>query len=55
MRPGDVLSVRVSIIEARRSRTKPDRGIVKSHIEVRNQRGDTVMTVTAMNLIRCRG
>jgi acyl dehydratase len=54
VRPGDVLGVRVSIIEARRSRTKPDRGLVRSHIEVRNQRGETVMTVTAMNLIRCR-
>jgi len=54
VRPGDSLTVRVSILEARRSRTKPDRGLVKSHIEVRNQTGDTVMTVSAMNLIRCR-
>ena len=54
VRPGDVLTVRVSILEARRSRTKPDRGLVRSHIEVRNQHGDTVMTVNAMNLIRCR-
>ena len=54
VRPGDTLSVRVSIIEARRSRSKTDRGLVRSHVEVRNQVGDTVMTVTAMNLIRCK-
>ena len=54
VRPGDTLSVRVSIIEARRSRSKPDRGLLRSHISVHNQRGDTVMTLTAMNLVRCR-
>ena len=54
VRPGDTLAVRVSILEARRSRSKPDRGLVKSHIEMRNQDGDTVLTVSAMNLIRCR-
>jgi acyl dehydratase len=54
VRPGDVLTVRVSILEARRSRTKPDRGLVKSHIEVRNQAGDTVMTVRVMNLIKAK-
>jgi acyl dehydratase len=52
VRPGDTLSVRVNVLEARPSRTKPDRGLVRSHVEVRNQDGDTVMTVKAMNLIR---
>lgn len=55
VRPGDTLSARVTVIEARPSRSKPDRGLVRSHIEVRNQRGDTVMTVKAMNLVRRRG
>jgi acyl dehydratase len=55
VRPGDTLSVRVTILEARPSRSKPDRGLVSSHIEVRNQAGDTVMTVKAMNLVRRRG
>ena len=54
VRPGDKLTVKVSILEARKSRTKPDRGLLFSHIEVRNQAGDTVMTVKAMNLVRCR-
>jgi acyl dehydratase len=55
VRPGDTLSVRVSIVEARASRTRTDRGLVHSHIEVRNQSGETVMTVKAMNLVRRRG
>ena len=54
VRPGDVLRTRVTIVEARRSKTKPDRGLVRSAIEVLNQRGEVVMTMTAMNLIGCR-
>ena len=49
VRPGDVLSLRVTVLEARPSRTKPDRGIVRSAVEVLNQRGEAVMTVTATN------
>jgi acyl dehydratase len=44
----------VTIIEARRSRTKPDRGMVRSSIEVLNQDREVVMTMVAMNLLRCR-
>ncbi|MCX5909260.1 MAG: MaoC family dehydratase [Deltaproteobacteria bacterium] len=54
VRPGDVLSVRVTILEAKRSRSKPDRGIVHSYIEVLNQDREIVMTVKTMNLLRCR-
>jgi len=49
VRPGDTLSLRVTVIEARQSRSRPDRGIVRSAVEVLNQHGETVMTVTAMN------
>jgi acyl dehydratase len=54
VRPGDVLSVRVTILETRRSRSKPDRGLVRSRIEVLNQRGEVVMSMLALNLTRCR-
>jgi acyl dehydratase len=54
VRPGDTLGVRVTIEQARRSRSKPDRGLVHSLVEVRNQRGETVMTLKPMNLVRCR-
>jgi acyl dehydratase len=46
--------VRVTVTEARRSRTKPDRGIVRSLVEVLNQNDEVVMTQRPMNLMRCR-
>ncbi|HUY02828.1 MAG TPA: MaoC family dehydratase [Rhodocyclaceae bacterium] len=54
VRPGDRLSIRVTVVEARRSRSKPDRGLVRSAIEVINQAREPVMTMTAMNLLGCR-
>lgn len=54
VRPGDSLRVRVSIMETRRSRSKPDRGVVRSRVEVVNQRGDVVMSLEALNILRCR-
>lgn len=54
VRPGDRLSVRVTVLDARQSRSKPDRGIVTSFIEVLNQDDEQVMTFRAMNMIRCR-
>lgn len=54
VRPGDRLSVRITVVEARRSRSKPDRGLVRSAIEVVNDRREVVMTMNAMTLVRCR-
>ena len=54
VRPGDSLSIRLTVIEARRSRSKPDRGMVRTLIEVLNQRGEIVSTMQAMNLLRAR-
>jgi acyl dehydratase len=54
VRPGDTLRVRVTIEQARRSRTKPDRGLIHSLIETVNQDGDVVMSLRPMNLVRCR-
>jgi acyl dehydratase len=54
VRPGDVLSLRVTISGSRQSRTKPDRGIVNSLVEVINQHGRTAMSFKAMTLFRCR-
>ncbi len=54
VRPGDELSVRVTVMEANRSSSKPDRGIVRSFIEVFNQNHEVVLTVNAVNLLLCR-
>src|SRR5438874_9399921 len=43
VRPGDVLHLRVTVIEARRSRSRPQEGIVRSLIEVLNKEGAVVM------------
>jgi acyl dehydratase len=54
VRPGDELRVRVTVIEARPSRSKPDRGLLRSRIEVLEAGGSAVMTLTALNMIRRR-
>ncbi len=54
VRPGNRLSLRVRIVETRRSRTKPDRGIVRSLVEVMNQDHEVVMSWKGMNMLQCR-
>ena len=51
VRPGDELRVRVVVLDARPSRSKPDRGLIRASIEVGNQRGERVLTMVAMNLM----
>ena len=55
VRPGDEISICVTVLETKRSRSKPDRGIVHSFIEAMNQHREVVMNLKAMNLLRCRG
>jgi acyl dehydratase len=54
VRPGDMLSLRVTILEARRSRSRPGEGIVRSLVAVLNQDGEIVMSLKPISLIRCR-
>ena len=54
VRPGDTLRVRATVLDARRSRSKPDRGIVTSAVEITNQDGETVMTMKATNFFLTR-
>ena len=54
VRPGDTLNIRVTVLEANASRSKPDRGVVRSLIEVLNQNGELVMSCKAINLLRRR-
>jgi acyl dehydratase len=51
VRPGDELSVRVTVLEARPSKSKPDRGLVTSLVEVLNQANDVVMTLKVVNIM----
>ena len=43
VRPGDVLTVRREIVLSKRSRGKPDRGVLKTLVEITNQSGIQVM------------
>lgn len=54
VRPGHELRARITVTEARQSKSKPDRGIVRSHIELLNQDGATVMTMQSLGLFLCR-
>lgn len=54
VRPGDELRIRVTVTDSRRSRSKPDRGMVRTTIEILNQDGEIVSSMIAMNLLRCR-
>jgi acyl dehydratase len=51
VRPGDVLRLRVSVLDARVSNSKPDRGLVRSLIEVLNADDDVVSRTTAVNFL----
>lgn len=52
-RDGDTLSVRFTCLEARASASKPDRGIVRSKVEILNQDGQTVLS-SVHNLLIAR-
>ena len=54
VRPGDSLAVRIEILSTRRSRSKPDRGLVSNQLEVLNQRDEVVMTLKTVLLLRAR-
>jgi acyl dehydratase len=54
VRPGDVLTLHVTVEQTRRSRSKPDRGLVHTLLEVLNQNGEVVMTMKPMNMVRVR-
>jgi acyl dehydratase len=52
--PGDRLSVRATVMETRRSESRPDRGIVRTFIEVLNQKREVVMSMKMVNFVRVR-
>jgi len=54
VRPGSELVLRTTVEEARLSQSKPDRGLVRTRIELVDDAGNDVLRLTAMNLIRTR-
>ena len=49
VRPGDILHARLTVLEARLSSSRPDRGIVRSRGEMLNQNDEIVMHIEAVN------
>ncbi len=54
VRPGDVLKVETEILDVRKSRSKPDRGIIQIRNLTTNQRGELVQTFKAFVMVRRR-
>ncbi len=54
VRPGDSLTARREITSVKRSASKPDRGMVKTRVDVTNQAGVTVMTMTTLTQMPAR-
>ena len=52
--PNDTLTVQVTVRSARRSRGKPDRGLLHTLLEVLNQHNEVVLSMKPMNLVRVR-
>jgi acyl dehydratase len=55
VRPGDRLRLHSEVIEARRSASRPDRGIVRWRWDVLNQRDEKVMSMIGTQLFLVRG
>jgi len=54
MRPGDELTLHVKVHKVKASKSKPDRGVLLSFCELKNQANETVATMMAVNLVLFR-
>ncbi|MEV6902358.1 MaoC family dehydratase [Amycolatopsis sp. NPDC051372] len=54
VRPGDKLHLRATIEDARLSKSKPDRGLLRTHIELFNADDEVVMSAHAINFMAVR-
>ncbi|HEY6098395.1 MAG TPA: MaoC family dehydratase [Anaeromyxobacter sp.] len=55
VRPGDVLRLRVEVVEARPSESKPHLGLVRSRWQMTNQASETVLEMEGWGMFRRRG
>ena len=52
VRPGDTLHSEIEVLEARPSKSKPDRGIARLRYHAVNQRGEVVLSFIVNHLLR---
>ena len=51
---GDTIHAEYEVVEARRSKSRPDRGLVRTRIRVTKQDGTVALTYTPLRMIKCR-
>ena len=51
VRPGDTITFRRTVLEARPSNSRPGAGLIRSHWEALNQNGDVVMTMEGWGML----
>ncbi|SFC27592.1 MaoC family dehydratase [Tropicimonas isoalkanivorans] len=51
---GDTLFCEVEVIESRRSKSRPTRGLVRTRNKVFNQKGEQVMEYTPLRMVKAR-
>lgn len=54
VRPGDTLRSELEVTEAAPSRSKPDRGMVRTAVRILNQRSEAVLSYKGMHIIARR-
>jgi len=54
VRPGDVLRLRVTVLDTKASNSKPDRGLVRTLAELLDPAGQPVFKATVLNFLRRR-
>lgn len=54
VRAGDTVTSRVTVLTARRSQSKPDRGILRLGFELLNQNGECVLTMQTVTMVKSK-
>jgi acyl dehydratase len=54
LRPGDRIHVVATVVEVKRSQSKPDRGVVTMRHDTFDAEGERIMTVLCLHLLRAR-
>ena len=54
VKPDDTLMCRRELVEIKRSEKRPDRGMLRTHVTVRNQNNEVVMSLYALGQVPAR-
>jgi acyl dehydratase len=52
---GDTIHVECEVVESRRSKSRPNRGLVRTFNKVRKQDGTVVITYNPLRMVKARG